>query len=264
MLLLIAYNGIMFTKQSSLPLAVVREDKGRQHDGLGGLPVDVDGQRVAGRRRAGRHGDNGQARRRGDGVDRRAAGRIAGRRVGTTHIALRVREPQRWVRTVLDVVVIRAVVVGAQRVVVGTVAVVVGRILVQHRGGCADEAVLLVVRQTQDLLQHVLRVEDDRRVVDRRLQRRAQRVDRHRCERKVIAGADDRRVARGAPQRRREARAGRSRDHAELLVAAHGPLDLAVDEDVLGRNVDVERHLTLGGSYCIKGSVCTLLLPLLS
>ena len=165
---------VVNAEQTRVPLAVVSEDERRQHNRLRALPVAIDWDRLVCDRRLRRQDrdtireGNNRTSTRGSSRDR-----VGARRRRRLLRAVWQRPEETSKSAVLRVIVVRTgleAAEGAVRVGVGGAdrRVVVGRILIQLRGRRADKTILLVVRQAENLLQDIRRVDDRRGVVDRR------------------------------------------------------------------------------------------------
>ena len=170
---------VVNAEQTGVHLVRIGEHEGGEHQLLRGAPLQVHGIRAT---RAVEDGDavNSIVGRTGVGGGRRAESRTVG-----------VREDEVQEGTVWYLIVGRGSIVAAQRVVQRTEGIVVQRVLVQHRRARAHQAVLLLVRQTEHLGEHILGVNNGRGVVDGRGHRGAQGVQGEGRQSEVAAGNND-------------------------------------------------------------------------
>jgi hypothetical protein len=147
---------VVDAKETGLPLMLIGEDEGAEADWLGRTPLDVD--RVSLNTRSRSRSESRIIYR--DTIDGIVGGTNECRGGGSELVPTRVGEKQAGEGAVRNIVVVRGVIVATDGVVLGAEGVIVTCILVKHCGCGADEAVLLVVCETQDGVEDILRVDD--------------------------------------------------------------------------------------------------------
>jgi hypothetical protein len=134
----------------------VGEDEGGQADWLRGTPLDEDRVRlhIPSRSRSKSRIVHGHT------IDGVVGGTSEGGRGSAELVPCTVCEEQMGEGAVRHIVIVCAVIVATNGVVEGAKGVIVTCILVQHCGCGADEAVFLVVCETEDGVEDILRVDD--------------------------------------------------------------------------------------------------------